>query len=195
MIDLMSGKDTDAVSSSNEKKGSKAGVVVAFLCVATLAAGGSYWVRSHNTPVDLAAPEQSVAAVKDADMKWSKAAAAHDLVTVNSYYADDATVLPANEEMITNKAGAQKFWMDHLTANVSVSWTPMYVEAAKSGDLVYDLGSYSMTTKPAKGKKGNPVIDNGKYLAVWKKQADGSWKAEADTWNSDKALPGVKVGG
>jgi ketosteroid isomerase-like protein len=52
-----------------------------------------------------------------------------------------------------------------------------------------------MTTKPAKGKKGNPVIDNGKYLAVWKKQADGSWKAEADTWNSDKALPGVKVGG
>ena len=85
--------------------------------------------------------------------------------------------------------------MDSLTPNVDVSWTPMYVESADSGDMVYVLGSYTMTTKPAKGKKGNPVIDHGKYMAVWKKQADGSWKAEADTWNSDKALPGVKVGG
>lgn len=24
---------------------------------------------------------------------------------------------------------------------------------------------------------GNPVADRGKYLAVWRKQADGSWKA------------------
>jgi ketosteroid isomerase-like protein len=108
-----------------------------------------------------------------------------------SFYADDAAVLPANGEMITNKAGATKFWSDHLTPNVDVSWTPMYVESAKAGDLVYDLGSYTMTTRPAKGK-GAAVTDHGKYLAVWKKQADGSWKAEADTWNSDKPLPGAK---
>ena len=28
--------------------------------------------------------------------------------------------------------------------------------------------------------KGNPVKDHGKYIVVWKKQADGSWKAVAD---------------
>jgi ketosteroid isomerase-like protein len=190
MIDLMHGTDTDV---SSKKQGSKAGVIIAFCLIALAAAGGCYWVKGHNKPVavDTKAAEQ---AVKDADAKWSKAAQTHDMVTLDSFYADDATVLPANAEMITNKSGAQKYWTDNLTKNVDVSWTPMYVESAQAGDMVYDMGSYTMTTKPAKGK-GAAVTDHGKYLAVWKKQVDGSWKAEADTWNSDKALPGVKVGG
>lgn len=193
MIDIMSGTDTDV--SSKKKGGSKAGVVIVLCLIALGAAGGTYWFKSHNKPVAAAAPEQSAAAVKTADMQWSKAAQTHDMVALDSYYADDATVLPANAEMITNKSGAMKYWMDNLTKDVEVSWTPMYVEVSKSDDMAYVVGSYTMTTKPAKGKKGNPVTDQGKYLSVWKKQADGSWKAEADTWNSDKALPGVKVGG
>jgi ketosteroid isomerase-like protein len=40
-----------------------------------------------------------------------------------------------------------------------------------------------MTPKAA-GAKPLPV-DNGKYLGVLKKQADGSWKYLFDTWNSD----------
>jgi ketosteroid isomerase-like protein len=192
MIDIM--HPTEADVSSNTKQGSKAGVVIALCLVALAAAGGGYWVKSHNKPVAVVTPEQSAAAVKDADTKWSQAAQAHDMATLDSYYADDATVLPANAEMITNKAGASKYWMDHLTKDVDVSWTPMYVESAKDGDMVYVLGSYTMTTKPAKGK-GAAATDHGKYLSVWKKQADGSWKAEADTWNSDKALPAVKTGG
>jgi len=188
MIDLMTGKDTDTGAVADTKKGSKAGLVIAFLCVAALAAGGSYWVKSHSKPAILDTPQQSVAAVKDADMKWSKAAAAHDLAGVYSFYADDAAVLPANQELATNKGAVQKVWMDALTPNVQVSWTPMYVEASKSGDMVYDVGSYTMTTKVGKGK---PVVDRGKYLSVWKKQVDGSWKAEADTWNSD--LPAKKA--
>jgi ketosteroid isomerase-like protein len=192
MIDIMSGTDSDV--NSNTKRGSKAGAVVALCLVALAAAGGAYWVKSHNKPVVVVTAEESAAAVKAADIKWSKAAQAHDMVTLDSYYADDATVLPANEEMITNKGGATKYWMDHLTPNVEVSWSPMYVEAAKGGDMVYVLGSYTMTTKPVKGK-GATVTDHGKYLSVWKKQADGSWKAEADTWNSDKPLPGTKTAG
>ena len=130
-------------------------------------------------PVDLKAAEQ---AVRNADVKWSKAAAAHDMNGVFAYYTDDAVVLPANGEMLTNKSGVQKAWMEMLIPGVDVSWTSMWVEASKSGEMVYDVGSYTMTTKIAKGKTVN---DRGKYLAVWKKQTDGSWKAVANTWNSD----------
>ena len=31
------------------------------------------------------------------------------------------------------------------------------------------------------------LTDKGKYLTVYMKQADGSWKAVADTYNSDAA--------
>ena len=29
------------------------------------------------------------------------------------------------------------------------------------------------------------MTDHGKYMNVWQKQSDGSWKLKADTWNSD----------
>jgi ketosteroid isomerase-like protein len=32
---------------------------------------------------------------------------------------------------------------------------------------------------------GKPVNDRGKYLEVWEKNANGSWKCGADIWNSD----------
>jgi ketosteroid isomerase-like protein len=40
-------------------------------------------------------------------------------------------------------------------------------------------------TDPKNKKK--TITDKGKYLTVYTKQADGSWKAIADTYNSDSA--------
>ena len=138
----------------------------------------------------LADTKGSEQAVRTTEALRSKAAAARDLGTVLSYYADDAVVLPANAEMLTNHPDMQKSWMGLLAPGVDLSWTVMYVEAAKSGDLVYDLGSYTMTTKAAKGSKAKPANDHGKYLAVWKQQTDGSWKVESDMWNSDLPAKG-----
>lgn len=197
MIDIITGTDgVERLTGTESNKGGKIAAVVLLLCAVGAAAGGVYWYRAHNKPVtvDLKASEQ---AVKDADVQWSQAAQAHNMGTLASFYADDATVLPPNADMITSKLGALKYWSEHLTKDVDVSWKPMFAEAAQSGDLVYTLGSYTMTTKPAeaakgakKGAKGAPVTDHGKYMAVWKKQADGTWKAEVDMWNSD--LPAKK---
>jgi ketosteroid isomerase-like protein len=183
MIDIISGIDTDTGATASTKKGSKAGVWVALFCLVALAAGGAYWIKSHRQQAVVASPEQQpMAAVKKADAAVLKAVSAHDLTTLLTFYAGDAVSLPANEELLTSHPEIQKSWATRLIPGVDISWTPMYVEVAKSGDLAYILGSYNMTTKVAKGK---PVTDHGKYLAIWKKQADGSWKVEADTWNSD----------
>jgi hypothetical protein len=44
------------------------------------------------------------------------------------------------------------------------------------------MGAYQMTTKSPRGQL---VEDHGKFLEVWKKQADGKWKVVADVYNSD----------
>ena len=160
------------------------GLVLAGCFVGLLLAAGC----KQAPPPDTKAAEQ---AVRDADTQGSKAAQAHNLAGVFADFADDATMLPANSELLTSKGAVQQAWIDMLTPAVDLSWTPMYVEAAKSGDMVYVVGSYTMTTKAAKGK-GSPTADHGKYLSVWKKQADGSWKVEADTWNSDLPVAGAK---
>jgi hypothetical protein len=35
---------------------------------------------------------------------------------------------------------------------------------------------------------GKPIIDQGKDMAVWKKQPDGAWKMVAETFNSDSTV-------
>jgi ketosteroid isomerase-like protein len=50
------------------------------------------------------------------------------------------------------------------------------------GDLAVETGAYEMTLVP---KKGPEVTDTGKYLTVWRKQPDGSWKVIRDAGNTN----------
>ncbi len=62
------------------------------------------------------------------------------------------------------------------------------------GDLAYAVGAYRATMTPKKaGAKPLPT-EEGKYLEVLKKQADGSWKIVYDMWSAN-APPGEAVTG
>ena len=124
-------------------------------------------------------PEQ---ALRDADDQWSKAAGAHDLEKTVSFYSSDAIVLPPNGAAITTKDGIHDMWKQIIRDMQSMSWKATRVEVAKSGDLGYITGAYEMSIKDETGKLIN---DKGKYLEVWKKQSDGSWKCSADMFSSD----------
>ena len=179
MIDIM--HETEEGTSSETKGGVKAAIFAVMVCLVLAAIGGAYWVRMHNKPM-AADPAASIAAVKAADTAWSKAAAAHNMEGVLSYYGDGAIVLPPNQEMATDKASIRKAWEAVLVKGTDVSWTPGAADISASGDLVYLEGWYISSTSAAKGKSST---ERGKYLSVWKKQADGTWKCVADTWNSD----------
>jgi len=122
------------------------------------------------------------AALKALDIAWSKAAGAKDVDKTVSYYADEAMVMPSNSPALTTKEAIRAMWQGMLGApNFSGGWTPTKVEVARSGDLAYVTGTYELSETDAGGK---PVTDKGKYLEVWKKQADGNWKCVADMFNT-----------
>lgn len=53
-----------------------------------------------------------------------------------------------------------------------------------SGDLAVESGSLVLTLQP----KGGPVMtDSAKFVTVWKRQGDGSWKIFRDISNSNLA--------
>jgi len=132
-------------------------------------------------PPDTRAADE--AAIRQADIAWSTAAGTNKLEGMVSYYTADAMVLPPNTPMATGTAAIRES-LGPLFAlpGFSVKWQPVKAEVARSGDIGYTQGTYELTSNDP---KGNPVTDKGKYLAIWKKQADGSWKAAADMFNSD----------
>jgi ketosteroid isomerase-like protein len=120
-------------------------------------------------------------AIRDLDDQWSKAAGAKDVDKTISFYSGDALVMPPNAPSATTKEAIRKIWKDLLT-DANISWKTKKVEVAQSGDLAFSSGTYEVTLNDP---TGTPVSDRGKYLEVWKKQSDGSWKCVADAWNSD----------
>jgi ketosteroid isomerase-like protein len=120
-------------------------------------------------------------ALRDLDEQWSKAAGAKDIDKTVSYYSEDAVVMPPNAASATTKEAIRALWKDLLT-DANISWKTKKVEVAQSGDLAFSSGAYEVTLNDPTGK---PVNDRGKFLEVWKKQADGKWKCTMDIWNSD----------
>ena len=125
-------------------------------------------------------------ALRDLDAQWSAAAGGEDLEKTISFYSEDAVVLPTNAPAATTKDAIRNTWKDLLESpGAAISWKTAKVEVARSGDFAYTTGTYELTMNDANGK---PINDRGKYVEVWKKQADGKWKVVADIWNSDLAV-------
>lgn len=122
-------------------------------------------------------------ALRDLDAQWSKAAVAKDLDKTVSYYATDAVVMPPNAPSATTKEAIRSAWKEMLTSpGAAISWQTTRVVVATSGDLACVSGTYEETIADASGKT---VKDNGKYVEIFKKQTDGTWKVIVDIWNSD----------
>ncbi|HEY7680727.1 MAG TPA: DUF4440 domain-containing protein [Terriglobia bacterium] len=163
-------------------------VVARVFCIG-LAAFALACTQQQPAPDTRAADE---AAIRQADIAWSEATATKQAEAMVGYYDEQGSVLPPNAPIATGKDAVGKVWAGLFAIpGFSVHWQPDRVEVARSGDLAYSQGTYELTVNDPKGV---PSTDRGKYVVVWKKQADGSWKALADIFNSDlpAAAPAAK---
>lgn len=127
------------------------------------------------------------AAIRAADEKLQQAVANGDLERIMSFYADDAVMLPAAEPIVTGKEAIRAEWKHVLgipgMENVS---TLKHVDVSSSGDMGYSRGTYMSRMV---GTKGEPLIEPGKWVSIWKKQNDGDWRIVVDTYNTDIMPP------
>ena len=133
--------------------------------------------------VDVAAVRQ---AIDQANAKSVDATIRGDSAGIVANYADDAVVMdpgaPAHRGRGEIGASLAKYVQ---SAKVSdYKYNTVSVDVA--GDYAIETGSYEWTTTP---KGGKPMHNKAKYLTVWKKQADGSWKIYRDIHNSDGPAP------
>lgn len=121
------------------------------------------------------------AAIRAASTAWSHAAQAKDLDRAVSFYADDAIEFADKGPLTKGKENIREGWKRMLALpGPGLSFALTAVEVAKSGDMAYEYGLYDLITTDKKGKTND---EKGKYVTVWKKQGDGSWKVAIDINN------------
>ena len=117
-------------------------------------------------------------AVRNADEAWAKAIAEKSIErTLEMYDAEAVTagsaMLPAN-----GIADVRAMWTKMFAQpDFSLGWKIEKVLIAKSGTIAYSSGTWTWGSKPV-----------GPYLAVWRRQTNGSWKVLIDAaWNPQQS--------
>lgn len=108
-----------------------------------------------------------------------------DTTGVAALYGDDAQLmLPGTKAIKGHKDIAGAFAAD-LGSNKYSNVTLATDDVIVGGDLAVQTGHYAWTITP---KKGKPVTDAGKFVTVWQRQTDGSYRIVRDIANSDGAM-------
>ena len=124
-----------------------------------------------------AAAERELRALSDAFVRRFNAGQAEELV--REFYAEDARLLPPNLPAVTGRAAIGAAFREFLGGGMGGLVIDAYeIEVAESGDLAYGTGTFSLA---------RPAPDRGKFLEVYRRQADGSWRCVADMFSSDQA--------
>jgi uncharacterized protein (TIGR02246 family) len=146
----------------------------------TAATSGS----ASSSPAEVAAVRSSIEA---ANARFFEAFKKGDKAGLMANYADDAVVMMPNEPQSRGRAAIEQGFTGFLSQVSLTDGTFVTGDVMVSGDVAVETGTFAWTLV---AKDGTEMKDNGKYVTVWKRQADGAWKIVRDINNSD--LPAAK---
>jgi ketosteroid isomerase-like protein len=86
----------------------------------------------------------------------------------HDFAAPNVTLLNSHDPHATPDVFPKRFGPD-----TQIAWEPDEAQISAGGDLGYTMGHATIT---GKDKEGKPTLSHSRYVTIWRKQPDGSWK-------------------
>ena len=139
---------------------------------------------SEPPPADTSAADiQALRALVDS---FDEAMNAGDYETAAQLYDEDAIRMPAEAPPQIGRAAILE-WFRAERDQYVVEIDNVVRDAQVFGDWGYSWGDATGTLTPR--ECGNPMVVDSKWMAVSRRQSDGSWKTYRDIYNSNVPLP------
>lgn len=123
------------------------------------------------------------AALQDADRAFNHATALRRADGWMEFMAPDgALIRPAGT--IAGPAVRDAITKTFADTSFTLTWEPMQADLGASGDLGYTVGKWAAHFRDEQGVQKTTT---GRYLTVWKQQADRTWKVVQDIGVQDPA--------
>jgi uncharacterized protein (TIGR02246 family) len=124
-----------------------------------------------------------LAAVESAADAYVAAMNAGDWALVAQSFTEDAVRIPPHEEPHHGRQAIEA-WLSGIEELISYELTRDRIGGADG--FAYVRGRYAITLRP-KGAPG-PISDQGDFLEVWRREADGAWRVAEGIWNTSVPL-------
>jgi ketosteroid isomerase-like protein len=99
-----------------------------------------------------------------------------------SLLTDDVVFLPPNEPIVQGR-NAVRSWFNNFPPIKAFAAT--LEDAEGRGDLAEARGTFRLNLEPSPGQQ---IEMTGKWVALYRKQPNGSWLCALDIWNTDHPL-------
>ena len=129
------------------------------------------------SPTPSAALTEARRAIDKGNAQWIEAWDKADASLLARLFAEDGILLGRNGKIFKGPQQIferQKPVMEGAGKGVKVTVTT--VDLWLDGETAYETGKYSYKYQ----EKGKPVTEEGRYVTIWKRQSDGSWKIIVD---------------
>ena len=120
----------------------------------------------------------------DNNRQFEAAIARGDAAGFAAVYTDDGKVMAPDTPIITGREAIQGYWqaiLDMGTKGLSLRT----LDLDELGDTAVERGAATLDIQI---EGGRIVQAEAKFIVVWKRQADGSWKWDTDCFNFDAPL-------
>lgn len=138
-----------------------------------------------------ATPPVDVAALKDAiqarEKEWSAGYLAGDAAAVANLYTEDAAQVQITGDWIRGRDAIAKGMQAHFDTVTVTARADITEEVTPAGDYIIEVGSMSYQGTTKAGNK--PVGSTGRYMVLWRKDADGVWRILRDIGAEAPAKP------
>jgi ketosteroid isomerase-like protein len=144
---------------------------------------GLFFVLTINVLAQNPDLTQARTGIEKMNKEFDQAMLSKDFNKIGNFFTDDALSLPSYSPEIKGKDAIVEEQKKDFASNKYNAFTTNTTDVYGSGDLIYEIGTYAVNFTMANAP--NPIDDHGKYVNIWQKQGDGSWKIKVQTWNSD----------
>ena len=142
--------------------------------------------------VEVPSAKEDIEALKTAAAEWDVAWNSQDLEKLLSLYTEDAVRMPPNEAADVGKEAISAY-VQRSFGEFTSQGGSVVDDVRVSGDLAYVRGTGDYTNTPKTG--GEPIQDLGKWVIVYQRQPDDSWKVICEIWNSNLPLSDEEASG
>jgi ketosteroid isomerase-like protein len=122
------------------------------------------------------------ASVEQTTAAFHQALRTNDADALFGYVADDVVMMPPGEAPVRGKAAMRTWYAGFLSQFRTSSLTLTDREVFIGEGWAVEMGAYEWGLAPVAG--GDPVVDRGHYMQVWKPTPDGHWRFAREIWNS-----------
>ncbi len=122
----------------------------------------------------------------DLEARFAKDVAQRGGAAFADWFAEDGVALGNGVAPVVGRVAIVKSatWTPQ---SYQLTWTPTDAVMGPSADVGYTWGHFEGHSKDA---AGNPVTTSGRYITIWRKQPDGTWKVALDAGANEPAGAG-----